>query len=275
MTRQNSIGTEKNTAYDRRRYAYLVRLLQGSRTVATMAKDTDLSSSFISKSINSQLPTRPTPRSLRKLTNPDSKPQANVKISDLFEACGYQSQKGDTYEEDRLLSVDTGDAERRTTSPFEAISHYFDNKPSTLAMAMLSNALVAAGIGPQLDIKLHNTYFEIADGSSGFSAIGIQALCQDDTGARAMQLVIKARLCDALCDERAGLPAKDRIFYIVTDHKDIFRYCAERLNIPARGTVVLLTEDYEHFCEEHTSTANPKDREQLPELVTERTGAEY
>lgn len=258
IERTTAVGSS-NSAFNRDSFANLLSQLRGKRGIEEMSKDTGMSVSFLTKALSRQLPTRPSKRSLMKLADPTANPQYQVSLRSLMEACGYT----DAVEDDAPKGVDV--RVPRKTSVINAISLYYDSTPIACAMGMLTSALIAKGVGPQMNIQMRGSYFEIEDAAQDFRCVGISGFCQDKAGIQAMELVIKTRIFDALCAEEAPNAAYEKIYYILTDDREIFRFCKEQLpRIQARAMVILYTEDHVRFVDESRMGSETEQKELFP-----------
>lgn len=242
-----------NPAYDELALAEAMKKLQGVRTLPKMAEDTGLSVSLLGKMSACKLPSRPSKRSLKKLSDPNSHPQANITFKQLLEICGYTAEEGEVLEEIAPVGRDP-----RVPTPVtieNAVSLYYDGKPITLGMSMLTSMLIQNGFGPQLNIRMENGFFEIADEKADFRAVGISAFCQDKAGVEAVKLVIKTKIFDALCSEPDPVRNGERTYFILVDDMELFHYCTTTLPFfQCCDLVVLYTEDYVTFCERWSRT---------------------
>jgi hypothetical protein len=254
--------SSSNSAFDKERFSDLISKLRGTRNLAEMSSDTGMSVSFLTKALSQQLPSRPSKRSLMKLTDPNAKPQYNITLSSLLDACGYTQID----EDESPMGEDTRCPGKKSFT--EAVSLYFDNMPITHAMSMLVSTLIAKGIGPQVSIQLREGYFEIEDRDKDFQCVGINGFCQDDSGIQAMELVVKTRIFDALCDEENLDAAHRKVYYILTDNKKLFEACIMKLPcIHSKGTVILYTEDHVRFSDEYRKSSGAEQKDLLPSSI--------
>lgn len=248
MTNTTPMNSALNNTYDRERFAGLVSRLKGNRSIMEMSCDTGISVSFLSKALSQNLPTRPSKRIIRRLLDSDVRPQADVTYSEFLESCGYDAAE-DTVGKKDLIPIIAGRADKRIphiSSLLDAISFYYDTLPITQAQCLLTNMLIAKGMGPKLDIRLRGGFFEIEDPAQGVCCVGISGFCQDKSGVEAVKMAIRTKIFDALCSDEGSVKTMDKSFYILVDDLELYNYCVEKLPpLHVRGMMVIYTDDYQ------------------------------
>lgn len=255
MIMSKSKCTPMNSAcenrYDREKFARLVARLKGSRTAEMMSKDTGMSVSFLSKALSQNLPTRPSMRTLSRLSGADVNPQAQISYSELLESCGYDASEGDGCAEIEAERMDETKISPKVAAEFFAT--YCSSIPIARAPGIITNALIAKGVGPELEIRMKDTYFEIESKDKSFRCICVCGLCDYDSVANVMKIVIRSRLYDAIfSNKNVDNETSDKVIYVLTDNLRLFEYC--KFELPAlkcKSMIILYTENHVTISQEY------------------------
>ncbi len=210
--------------YDEKKLADLAKLVIGSRTLKSAAKDCCLSESFLSRLTTGKLPSQPSRRSLEKLMSPASKPQNNVKTSDVMFWAGYQYTEQD----------------KRAESLHEIISAF--------PVYLTAGALERSGqIGHAYSTKNKIEMFSIQEQGKK-EIVGIPAICTDsDVDKKITEC--RWGLLSALGSY--GPEIKDKFLVVVTNQEQIYDSFDRNPLASAGGEFYLaLTEDLRTFTKQ-------------------------
>ena len=252
------------SGFNSAKFEGLVRQAMGTHSIVEFAPICGLSVSFLSKSVNRSLRSRPGRSSLLKLA--DASQGSGITLEDYYDACGYDSAS--------IADDNTNLTKDNRLSLEEAERAYFAS-PSVLAVSQFLSLWMKNGNNPDVNFELfeEGKVFIVTDRASDFKAVCIAGFCQDKTGMKVMRSEIMARTFAALgVADRNSLPG-DVFFYLLTDSVEMFDFCANDLpKLSSQNIVVLLSnEQHTEFCEQKLRLSEGQEELQLPRLVTETT----
>lgn len=264
-TFENSTGINSNSAYNKKKLAELCRMAMGNRSIKQFSKDCGLSQSFLSRALNQQLTSRPSRRSLMKLTDPDANPN-NVTCRDVMAAAGYEPAE---------FLPESEPIVENTPMPSESITFcqsvldYFSLLSPTQAMGMLVDALIAKGVKRDLTIHLHPGYCEVKEQKGKLTYVGISAFCKDETAIQ----IIKFALMHLFADVKS-IPwdfTEDTQYYILTDNRTLFDDCPnlEFQGFRGKKLAVLYADKHGSFKQECWIMPKHRPSDVFPECLAE------
>lgn len=264
-TFENSTGINSNSAYDKKRLAELCRMAMGNRSILQFSKDCGLSQSFLSRVLNQKLTSRPSRRSLMKLTDPDANPN-NVTHRDVMAAAGYELTESLPESEPIVES---------TPLPSESITFcqsvldYFSLLSPTQVMGMLVDALITKGVNRNLTIHLHPGYCEVKEPKGKLTYVGISAFCKDETAVKIMKFALMYLFADG-----NSIPwdfSEDKLYYIMTDNMTLFNACPklEFRGFRGKRLAVLYADKNGKFKQECWIMPEHKPSDVFPECLVE------
>ena len=254
MTTETQITSGLNEV-QKKSYANLVRRSMGDMTISEFSARSGLSVSFLSKSLNSALQTKPSQRSLAKLAK--ATPEGGPSIKDYYEVCGFDST---------ILAGRQPEIKKMPLQ--EAIWTYYSS-PSVMGINNFLMAWMGHDNGSDLDLRLFQggNIFTIRKREDAFSGIVITAYCQDAAAIELLKSKVLAQMLEALgVADRENLPSAT--YYFLTDQIELFQFCSNDLpKLPSQDVVVLLA-DQKHsgFCKETLRLADGSTGKQLPQL---------
>jgi len=261
MTNTTIGNTSEFSSAEKSKLADLVRLSMGTASIVQFAPICGLSVSFLSKTLNMALATRPSQKTLAKLA--EASQTKGTTLKDFYDACGYDTAtiKEITKNEERNAKLTFAQAERA----------YFAS-PAVMAVSQFLSVWVKNSNSSDVDFNLYENgnVFVISDRTSQFRAICVSCFCQDKSGMSVMRSEIMARVFAALgVADRTGIP-ESAFFYLLTDSEELYDFCSNDLPKLSSQNMVVLLSDEQHtcFCEQKLRLSEGQDETQLPVLAT-------
>lgn len=245
-----SCDTEKNMTVDS-----LVRKAMGTRTITKFCEDAGLSVGFISRLLNGKSNSKPSVRTLAKISRNSESEDTEDMFRRLLELCGHQLDEQEIQREIRIAKRTTGLLEmERKDAGFET---YGSINLSASAIGLLFSRLMVMGVslqpkgdwGPQGGIVfgIRGYEFERVIAISGFCGNSHQVvLAERDVLQQLLKYV----------SHQTDVP----MYLVLTDHKDVYRYVSEILetSVTANAYVLLANKAYTGFAEQWFRAADKK-----------------
>lgn len=152
-------GLDPTSAFDAAELARLARLCLGSTSTIQFSQRTGLSRSFLSALLNANLRSRPSRRSLEKMTSPNASPQNGITEAQLLKAAGYDS--------DCQISSSTPATPKASTF-LEDVQRYCaaDIDHMCVTAQYMVGELIKKGDSPKLIISVENGLVSISENPS-------------------------------------------------------------------------------------------------------------
>lgn len=206
------------------------REIKGSKTIATLTEESNLSRSFLSKLINQNLLSVPSKRSLKSLAILSD---GKITYNQLLEAAGYLAQdeeKKDEREEDKEISFE------------KAIFEHFLVKPASVALQMIISILSAFEITENLHIDYSSDCFQISSEMYSGKIICLPAFCYGENEIQGICFAVLRKLIDIITTNT------DNIYiYIVSDDIQVLETFKQMIPpIEKKSVYLLYTQDYKN-----------------------------
>lgn len=273
MKTENRAGPD-NSAFNAQRFADLCRLAMGGRSILQFAKECGLSQSFLSRALNQQLPSRPSRRTLMKLTDPaTARPSNNVTLKDVMTAVGYDPVEP-LPEVEPIIENEPEQSE--SIALWQSIADYFGPVSHTKAMSMLVDALIYRGVDKNMMICMHPGFFEVAVRNTQDKYVGISAFCQERSAIGIMKHALMQIFTSVRSVTKDRADAGNAIYYILTDQAELFEAFSsgEFPGFQGKGLAVLYAEDDTRFTREYWVTPKKPTENIFPvSLITDGSPA--
>lgn len=227
------------------KFADVMRKMKGDRSVREFALDSNLSDSFISKSINGYIQKPLSRRTLLKLLC--AKNSEPVNRRELVAAAGYPADQLDW---DNL--VWETDEEKQHISTAETIARYYGGN-HFLACGRLMKALAEHGVNGDMSSYYYSQdgYFEIKDEKTGQVYVGINIYIDAEKDKQNEVWAMVFSMALTLNKVAMSEGAKDKVVIIMTNDERIFDGCHYISFDPIpKATIVVLEDDFKGFQQE-------------------------
>ena len=247
---------ETTDVFDSRTFGLFLRRMKGTRSIREFAELTNLSESFISKSLSGNIENRPTRRTLLKLLS--SKTEKPINRRALAKAAGYSESELKALENEYMLEAENS----QQLSAAATLTRYYGKDPFT-AMCELMRALSQHYLKGDFASYFYREagYFELTDSLTGQVYVGINAyLKSDDTDNAGISrnhveeaAVFAIALSVGLSYNHiiTSANATEKIVFILTDDERVYSGCRSALpQKRTKATIVVLTKDHQRFIKE-------------------------
>lgn len=233
----NDVNQNSNKTYKNPELVNLIKKAIGSRSIVRFAELSGLSTSFLSRLLNNNLPSRPSKRSLCKMAKVEF--ENGVTLDKIFEVAGYI--EGEERGTMRLFSSLGGIGKTETVPQYA--------RTVTYPMSLLVNTLAQQNrFDMQFDISVQPGLFEVKIKTRNEMIVGLSAICEAEK-EKASFSALQLSLIMAINMYNQQL--KDKCFVIITNQETIYNTFGNGLQFPNDMKLcVVLTNDYHSFCKE-------------------------